>query len=208
MCACVSQDPIRAPQSRDLLWQLWCSQRQPPMIRELRTWFRKLGRQVGKYKDQSTHGIHAEYKDAHRKYNKAIKYNKRHHWRDWLEKATDPDLWTANKYISSPASDRGKTRIPSLRQQIDGQERTANSNQDSVDHESVLASTSTRRIFKIHNRTRTRTCAREYSWEREYSSLSASTRVLTLAQTSTCFPERVLVQWGGSERVKCPLVYQ
>ena len=71
-----------------------------------------------------------EYKDAHRKYDKAIKYNKRHHWRDWLEKATDPDLWTANKYISSPASDGGKTRIPSLRQQIDRQERTANSNQD------------------------------------------------------------------------------
>ena len=80
---------------------------------------------MGRYKNQPAHAIHTEYKEAHRKYDKAIKYNKQHHWRDWLEKATDPDLWTANKYISTPAGDGGKTRIPVLKQQVDGQERDA-----------------------------------------------------------------------------------
>ena len=40
------------------------------------------------------------------------------------------DLWTANKYIAAPASDGGKTRIPTLRLQVDGRESMASSNQD------------------------------------------------------------------------------
>ena len=83
-------------------------------IGKLRTHFRKLGRKVGGYATQTEHPIHAEYKDAYRKYDRAIKYSKRHHWRDWLEKASEPDLWTANKYISAAASDGGRTRIPTL----------------------------------------------------------------------------------------------
>ena len=83
-------------------------------IGHLRTQFRKLGRKVGRYTDQPGHPIHAEYKDTHRKYDRAIKYSKRHHWRDWLEKASDPDLWTASKYIAAAASDGGRTRIPTL----------------------------------------------------------------------------------------------
>ena len=96
-------------------------------IRELRVKYRKLGRKVGRYKDQPEHRIHAEHKEAHRQYNKAIKYNKRHHW---LEKASEPDLWTANKFLAVLASDGGKTRIPMLRQQVNGREKMANSNQD------------------------------------------------------------------------------
>ena len=51
-------------------------------IRELRTHFRKLGRKVGRYSTQPEHLIHAEYKDTHRQYDRAIKYSKQHHWRD------------------------------------------------------------------------------------------------------------------------------
>ena len=83
-------------------------------IRELQMQYRKLGRKVGRYMAQPEHPIHMEYKDVHRQYNRAIKYNKRHHWRDWLEKAFDPDLWTVNKYILAAASDGSRTRIPSL----------------------------------------------------------------------------------------------
>ena len=71
-----------------------------------------------------------EHKDAHRQYNKAIKHSKKHHWRDWLEKVLEPDLWTANKYIAAPASNGGKTRIPTLRQQANGREKMASSNLD------------------------------------------------------------------------------
>ena len=99
-------------------------------IGELRKHFRKLGRKVGKYMEQLEHPIHAEYKDAHRKYDRAIKYSKQHHWQDWLEKASDPDLWMASKYIVATASDRGRTRIPTLRTKRNGQDTTASSNQE------------------------------------------------------------------------------
>ena len=79
---------------------------------------------------QPEHRIHAEHKEAHRKYDKAIKYNKKHHWRDWLEKALEPDLWTANMYVVVLASDGGKTRVPMLRQQVNRRERMARLNQD------------------------------------------------------------------------------
>ena len=99
-------------------------------IRELRTRFRKLGRKVGRYKGQPEHILHMEYKESRKQYERAIKYNKHHHWRDWLEKASEPDLWMANKYITAPVSDRGKTTIPVLWQQSARIERTANLNQD------------------------------------------------------------------------------
>ena len=85
-------------------------------LRELRTRFKKLGRKTSKYRNVPEHATHKEYREVRKIYDKAIKYNKRHHWRDWLEKATDPDIWTANKYITAAASDGGKTRIPALRQ--------------------------------------------------------------------------------------------
>ena len=99
-------------------------------IKEIRRRFRKLGRALCKHTDQPEHAIHKEYKECRKQYERAIRYNKRHHWRDWLERASEPDLWTANKYIAAPASDGGSTRIPKLKQQLNGQERTANSNQD------------------------------------------------------------------------------
>ena len=99
-------------------------------IRDLRAKFRKLGRKVSRYKAQPDHPIHTEYHEARKAYDKAIKYNKRHHWRDWLEKASEPDLWTASKYISAEASDGGKTRIPALKQQVGTQEKLANTNEE------------------------------------------------------------------------------
>jgi endonuclease/exonuclease/phosphatase family metal-dependent hydrolase/predicted RNA-binding Zn-ribbon protein involved in translation (DUF1610 family) len=97
-------------------------------LKELRTKFRKLGRKIGKYRQSPDHPIHAEFREVRREYDRAIKYNKRHHWRDWLERATEPDIWTANKYITAPASDGGKTRIPVLRQTSEGVEETASTN--------------------------------------------------------------------------------
>jgi hypothetical protein len=99
-------------------------------LKELRKRFRKLGRKTSKYRNLPGNTIHTEFKEVHKLYNKAIKYNKRHHWQDWLEKATEPDIWTANKYIAAPASDGGKTRIPALRQQSGESEVTANTNCD------------------------------------------------------------------------------
>ena len=97
-------------------------------LKELRTAFKKLGRGTTKYKHLPGHPIHAKFKEIRKRYDRAIKYNKRHHWCNWLEKATDPDLWTANKYITAQASDRGKTRIPPLKVQKEHMEVIASTN--------------------------------------------------------------------------------
>ncbi len=93
----------------------------------------KLGRKASKYRNWLEHTVHAEFKTMRNKYDKAIKYNKCHHWCDWLEKALDPNLWAANKYITAMASDGGKTRIPNLKVSINGQEKVASMNKDKAD---------------------------------------------------------------------------
>ena len=97
-------------------------------IKELRKRFKKIRRELCKHAEHPEHMIHMEFKECCKQYERAIKYNKHHHWRDWLEKASDPDLWTVNKYIAVPVSDGGSTRIPKLKLQVSGLERTANSN--------------------------------------------------------------------------------
>ena len=54
------------------------------------------------------------FKEARRKLGSEIEKAKRNHWRDWLEKSSDPDLWTAHRYVTAPTGDGGKTRIPDL----------------------------------------------------------------------------------------------
>ena len=71
-----------------------------------------------------------QFKEARRKYSREIERIKRNHWRDWLEKASDPDLWTAQRYLNAPASDRSKTRIPDLKFTKEGQQHSASTNTD------------------------------------------------------------------------------
>ncbi|KAH9055899.1 hypothetical protein EDB87DRAFT_1549170, partial [Lactarius vividus] len=65
----------------------------------------KVGRKAFKYRCWLEHPIHTELIAAHKKYSKDIQHVKQHHWRDWLKKASDLDIWTVHKYISAPASD-------------------------------------------------------------------------------------------------------
>jgi hypothetical protein len=74
----------------------------------------KLGRESHKLRRNPTHQVHGEYAEARRNYEREIEYCKRHHWHDWLEKANDPDIWTAHKYILAPSTDGSKSRIPIL----------------------------------------------------------------------------------------------
>ena len=99
-------------------------------LTQMRKETEKLGRQAYKLRDWPTHSIHEQRLAASKAYDKTIQYSKRHHWRDWLEKATDPDLWTAHKYISAPAGDGGKMRIPSLLIQGAEGEQVCSRNQD------------------------------------------------------------------------------
>jgi len=90
----------------------------------------KLGRKASVLNNRPSDPIHAQSTVAKKAYEKAIEYNKKHHWRDWLEKAEDPDIWTAHRYISAPAMDGSATRIPVLKAACNGEEVTASMNED------------------------------------------------------------------------------
>jgi hypothetical protein len=60
------------------------------------------------------HRVHSKHKEAKGRYHRTLKNTKQQHWRDWLEKAKDPDIWAAHKVISSPPTDGGKAKIPKL----------------------------------------------------------------------------------------------
>ena len=60
------------------------------------------------------HHLHAEHTAAGKLYCDTLETTKRQHWRDWLERAEDPDIWMVNKLITSQPTDGGKSRIPTL----------------------------------------------------------------------------------------------
>ena len=90
----------------------------------------KIGRLSYKRKDDPTHPVHSEHKVAERLYDRTLERTKKQHWRDWLERAVDPDIWTVHKYTSQPSSDGAKARIPALKHKRNGEEVTASTNQD------------------------------------------------------------------------------
>lgn len=77
------------------------------------------------------HPVHAEHSAIRTKYGDAIENAKRQHWIDFLEEASEKEMWTANKYISNPVGDGGKTRIPSISYiGSNGRPRVATSNEE------------------------------------------------------------------------------
>ena len=61
----------------------------------------KLRRKICKERGKSTNPLWARFKEARHKFRSELEKTKKNHWRDWLEKVTDPDLWTAHKYITA-----------------------------------------------------------------------------------------------------------
>ncbi len=55
---------------------------------------------------------------------------KQQHWRQWLEKAEDPDIWAANQITTTPPSDRGKAKIPKLKHKVGEEDATASTNKE------------------------------------------------------------------------------
>ena len=75
----------------------------------------KLSSVSYKYRGLSDHPSHEQHKAVRNQYGDAIAKAKLQHWKDFLEEAEERELWIANKYISNPAGDGGKTRVPSLK---------------------------------------------------------------------------------------------
>ena len=72
--------------------------------------------------------MHAQHKEAVKRYKNNLKYTKKHHWRDWLKKLEELDIWMANHYVTAPATDGRKARILVLKHKVDGQEVSVRTN--------------------------------------------------------------------------------
>ena len=83
-----------------------------------------------KFKHKPFHHTHAAYEDANKLYHRELEHTKKNHWRDWLEKAEDLDIWTVNKVLAAPASDGGSSKIPTLRHITNNIERLAKTNDE------------------------------------------------------------------------------
>ena len=74
--------------------------------------------------------MHAEHKAAKNKYQNIIKVTKQQHWRDWLEKAEDSDIWAAHHIVSAPYTDGGRAKILKLKYKVGNKELTASTNEE------------------------------------------------------------------------------
>ncbi|KAL4063584.1 hypothetical protein V8B97DRAFT_1876597, partial [Scleroderma yunnanense] len=61
------------------------------------------------------HDSHACIKEKEKQLTNNLKSTNEMHWRDWLERMADNDLWITNKYITNPSEDGEKMHIPTLR---------------------------------------------------------------------------------------------
>lgn len=90
----------------------------------------KIRRKLCKTRGKQSNPLWNKFKNARRKFGSELEKTKKNHWRDWLEKAMDPDLWTAHKYITAPPRDCGRTRIPDLVFSDEEGQKCASSNEE------------------------------------------------------------------------------
>ena len=120
------QVPVTELTSKSKCW--WTKE-----LTQMRSRSNKLGRQSYRHRNELDHAIHAQHKEAAKRYEGTLEYNRKQHWRDWLERADEPDIWTANRYITAPTTDGGKARIPVLKYKVERQEISARTNGEKSD---------------------------------------------------------------------------
>jgi len=123
--------PIRNPFPHTKRW--WSSK-----LSELRKKKNRLARSSYRWRGLPDHPDHQNHRTASKEYAKAIETTKKEHWEDWLLSAAERDIWTANKYVTDPPTDGGKSRIPSL--DYVGQDGTTLLTTSNAEKSSALAS--------------------------------------------------------------------
>ena len=83
-------------------------------LTELRKEMIQSRRKANKMCHQPENPHWEHFREVRRKLGSEIEKAKCNHWRDWLEKSLDPDLWTAHGYVTAPIGDGRKSRIPDL----------------------------------------------------------------------------------------------
>ena len=91
-------------------------------IARKRAEMRRAWRRAVRFRDDESHISCIHYRSARNTYAEAIEAAKKRHWEHWVEDMNSIDIWIANRLVTTPYGDGGKTKLPVLRgTQADGQ---------------------------------------------------------------------------------------
>lgn len=76
---------------------------------------RRLGKEAYNARLRPEDPIHEDFRKARNEYAEHVYKAKQEHWLEWVAQTDTDNLYTLHKFISSPASDGGKARIPGLK---------------------------------------------------------------------------------------------
>ncbi|KZV59411.1 hypothetical protein PENSPDRAFT_549960, partial [Peniophora sp. CONT] len=71
----------------------------------MRKAYQQVDKEAYRWRGTPNHPAHLERYLLRRAYARAIRYAKKVHWEEWLNKVCEDDVWKANKYASSKGSD-------------------------------------------------------------------------------------------------------
>ena len=74
----------------------------------------QLGGRSKYHRGSLDHPIHEEYRQQRNRYSEKIRNAKADHWVEWLEDLDESSVWQASKLVTSPPTDAGRVRIPTL----------------------------------------------------------------------------------------------
>ena len=77
----------------------------------------KLSDESYKLRGLPDHPVHAEHRRVRNKLKEEIRKAKQNHWTDYLEGLNKDSIYMANKYVTAPIGDGGRTSIPALKYQ-------------------------------------------------------------------------------------------
>jgi ribonuclease HI len=75
----------------------------------------QLGGRAKHHRWNMNHPIHEEYRRQRNRYSDHIQKAKAEHWVEWLEGLDQVSIWQASRLVTSPATDAGKAKIPTLK---------------------------------------------------------------------------------------------
>jgi len=78
--------------------------------KEVSRWGRKSYHQH----KNSQHSTHERYRRLRNEYSEMIRTAKVEHWVAWLEGLDETSIWDASRLVTGPATDGGRTRVPTL----------------------------------------------------------------------------------------------
>jgi hypothetical protein len=74
----------------------------------------KLARRSYERRAADADPVHEEFRQKRNDYSQAIWKAKAEHWTEWLESLDDAGVWAANRLVTGPGSDGGRSRVPTL----------------------------------------------------------------------------------------------